>query len=258
MNKESWKQRIGVEMNEVSLKEKLISAAGGVLAILLLIFLTRFCLHGMAGAFVMASMGASAVLIFAVPHGQLSQPWPVVAGHTLSALVGIVCARFIPQPDLAAACAVGLAIGVMHACKCIHPPGGATALTAVIGGQAVHELGFGFMLCPVLTNALMMTALGVAINSGFPWRRYPAFLNRRSASQAALRTPTHDEVAAAVKSLDSFVDITEEDLIRLCQMLAPKFQQGQFAVEPARRAAMSLTNKTDKTKTKLATGGVSR
>ena len=245
-------------MNEVSFKEKLISAAGGVLAILLLVFLTRLCLHGIAGAFVMASMGASAVLIFAVPHGQLSQPWPVVAGHTLSALAGIVCARFIPQADLAAACAVGLAIGVMHVCKCIHPPGGATALTAVIGGQAVQDLGFGFMVCPVLTNALMMAALGVAINAAFPWRRYPAFLTRRSAPPASARTPTHEEVAAAVKSLDSFVDITEEDLIRLCQMLAPKFQQGHFAVEPARQAPARLTNKTDKPKTRLATSGVSR
>lgn len=257
MNKESWKQKIGIEMNEVSFKEKLISAAGGVLAILLLIFLTRLCLHGLAGAFVMASMGASAVLIFAVPHGQLSQPWPVVAGHTLSALTGIICARFIPQADLAAASAVGLAIGVMHVCKCIHPPGGATALTAVIGGQAVQDLGFGFMLCPVLTNALMMTALGVAINAAFPWRRYPAFLTRRLAPAAA-HTPTHEEVAAAVKSLDSFVDITEEDLIRLCQMLAPKFQQDRFAVEPATQAPARLTNKTDKTKTRLATSGVPR
>ena len=95
MNTESWKHRIGVEMNDVSFKEKLISAAGGVLAILLLVFLTRLCLHGIAGAFVMASMGASAVLIFAVPHGQLSQPWPVLALSTIAGILPLWPALFV-------------------------------------------------------------------------------------------------------------------------------------------------------------------
>lgn len=217
---QSWKERLGFELSEVSYKEKVISAAGGIIAILVLTLLTRVGLAGIGGSFVVASMGASAVLLFAVPHGQLSQPWPVIAGHGLSALTGVLCARYIGPQEVAAACAVGLSIGLMHQFKCIHPPGGATALTAVIGGKAVHDLGFGFVLFPILTNAVLMVLLAVLLNAAFRWRRYPAFLTHRPRTRAAKNEPTHEEIVAALKSLDSFVDITEDDLIRLCQILS--------------------------------------
>ncbi|MFX8373896.1 HPP family protein, partial [Acinetobacter baumannii] len=80
------------------------------------------------------SMGASAVLLYAVPHGALSQPWAVLAGHAVSAVAGVAAARNISDPALAAAVAVGTAILAMHYLRAIHPPGGATALTAVVGG----------------------------------------------------------------------------------------------------------------------------
>ena len=67
----------------------------------------------------------------------------------------------------------------MHQLKCIHPPGGATALTAVLGGDAIHQLGFGFVIHPVLVNGLLMTGIAVAFNFCFGWRRYPAALGRR-------------------------------------------------------------------------------
>lgn len=217
---DSWKERLGLELSEVSYKEKLISTLGGVLSIFILIVLSHWGLDGNEGTFLVASMGASAVLLFAVPHGQLSQPWPVIAGHGLSALVGVFCARYISNHELAAACSVGLSIGLMHQFKCIHPPGGATALTAVIGGPSVQALGWGFVVFPVLTSALMMVTLAVLLNLCFRWRRYPAFLTARPKRRPSLNEPTHEEIVAALKSLDSFVDITEADLIRLCQLLA--------------------------------------
>lgn len=214
----------GVELIEVSTTEKLVAAFGGGLSILALIGISRCVLPEAGAAAIIGSMGASAVLLFAVPHGQLSQPWPVIAGHTVSAIIGVTCARFIPQPILAAACASGIAIGAMHQLKCIHPPGGATALTAVIGGSAIHELGYRFVLFPVLSNAIAMVTLAILINSVFKWRRYPAVLNRPASSPVREPTtetspPTHEEVLAAVKSLDSFVDISEEDLLRLVELL---------------------------------------
>ena len=75
--------------------------------------------------------------------------------------------------------AVGLAIGVMHQLKCVHPPGGATAFTAVMGGDAIRELGFHFVWQPVMLNRLFMRGLATAINWLFLWRRYPASLVRR-------------------------------------------------------------------------------
>ncbi len=189
---------------------------------ILLIFICDRALGLVGASGLIASMGASAVLLFGVPHGQLSQPWPVIAGHGFSALIGVACARLIPDPAVAACCAVGLAIGVMHQFKCIHPPGGATALTAVCGGAAVHRLGYGFVVYPVLVNSTIMVILAVLTNAAFPWRRYPAFLSRqaRKGSLAARSDdPTHEDIVKALQSLDSFMDVTEEDMLQLVRML---------------------------------------
>lgn len=235
----SWKERLGFELSEVSYKEKLISTLGGIVSIFILLLFVNQGFGDLGRNCVVASMGASAVLLFAVPHGQLSQPWPVIAGHGFSALIGVLCARFIPQQEIAAACAVGLAIGVMHQFKCIHPPGGATALTAIIGGPAIHSMGFSFALFPVLINAIIMVALAVLLNACFHWRRYPAFLTRRppSPARADVHGPTHEEIVRALKSMDSFVDITEDDLIRLCELLAAKPQPVKAKRKPSLASA---------------------
>ncbi len=217
----------GVELDPVSWKEKLLSGLGGLLSIFLVILVSQNVLHLTGSAMLIASMGASAVLLFAVPHGALSQPWPVIAGHGLSALIGVICAKYIPFAPLAAAVAVGLSIAVMHQCKCIHPPGGATALTAVIGGVGVSSLGYSFVWCPVLLNALIMVALAVIFNFFLPWRRYPASLNRPSKITTNAADITHEEVVAALESFDSFVDITEDDLIRLHQLLSQRIETRQ-------------------------------
>jgi CBS domain-containing membrane protein len=226
---------LGVELDDVSWKEKAVSVAGGALSILL-IFLICEQMIGLDGsAMIISSMGASAVLLFAVPHGQLSQPWPVLAGHIGSAFIGVVCADVIPNTELAAACAVGLAIGAMHQFKCIHPPGGATALTAVIGGPGIQALGVDYVWRPVAVNAVVIVAVGIAFNWLFPWRRYPTVLIRRRAEELTDLddTPadelTHDDVMDALRTLDSFVDITEDDLRRLHQLLARRTRR---TVEP--------------------------
>ena len=215
---------IGVELIALSPAEKVVSALGGTLSILLLILWSHWILPETAAWCVVASMGASAVLLFALPHGTLSQPWPVVAGHALSALCGVACARWIGPPTLAAALAVGLSIAVMHQLKCIHPPGGATALTAVMGGSAIHDLGFSYIFLPITLNALSMVLLAVILNAPFRWRRYPAAWHPpvRTApppSGPAIPAPTHEEILSAVRSLDTFVDISEDDLLRLIELI---------------------------------------
>lgn len=217
---------LGIELNVVSAKEKIVATSGGAVAILLLCLIIDACIGlGRAPALV-ASMGASAVLLFAVPHGQLSQPWPVVGGHVLSALVGVACARWIPHPALASAAAVGLSIGVMHQLKCIHPPGGATALTAVLGGTTVHGLGFSYVVCPVLANAVVMVGVAVAFNAGFRWRRYPAAWCRHLPADAR-DGPGHEDVIAALKSMDLFIDLDEGDLLRLSEAIRGAREKGQ-------------------------------
>lgn len=217
------KKWLGIELIEVSVAEKLVATLGGGIAILAVIGFSRWALPVPAATAVVASMGASAVLLFGVPHGPLSQPWPVLAGHGISATIGVTCALAVDNTVLAAAVAVGLAIGAMQQLKCIHPPGGATAFTAVLGGAAVRELGYRFVLFPVLTNAAVMVLAAVLINGAFFWRRYPAALNRPAeplpADPLEALPPTHEEILAALRSLDSFVDISEDDLLRLTSLL---------------------------------------
>jgi CBS domain-containing membrane protein len=224
----SFRKWLGVEMIAVSVPERVVSGAGATLAMLVLLAGATWALPSEGALAVVASMGASAVLLFAVPHGPLSQPWPVIAGHTVSALIGVVCARNIPHPWLAAACAVGLAVFAMHQWRCIHPPGGATAFTAVLGGPAIQRLGYDFVLFPVLANAVALVLLAVLINLAFRWRRYPAAWNapatQKPGTHEEIPDETHARVLQAVRELDSFVDITEEDLIRLSRMLSKHSQ----------------------------------
>lgn len=215
----SW---LGIEIDAVSGKEKLVSLLGGFISILLIVTICQNLLGLDGASMLIASMGASAVLLFAVPHGQLSQPWPVIAGHVFSALIGVTCAKWIPSMPLAAGCAVGLAILTMHQFKCIHPPGGATALTAVIGGPNVKNLGYWFVLHPVLVNVVIIVFVAVAFNCAFQWRRYPSYWNRSTKEKLSTEEAelSHEAVVRALKSLDSFVDITEDDLIRLHHLLS--------------------------------------
>ena len=218
----------GIELTPVTHTERLVSLVGGFLGILLILLASHMLLGERAAALlIVGSMGASAVLLFAVPHGPLSQPWALVGGHTISALIGVACARWVPQPDLAAALAVGLAIGAMHYLRCLHPPGGATALTAVIGGPAVQALGFGFVVAPVLVNVAIILVTAVAINAVFAWRRYPAALMRRKQAEAETEREhlpegslSHSDLEFALREINSVVDVTEEDLGRIYALAA--------------------------------------
>jgi CBS-domain-containing membrane protein len=175
----------GVGSERASHLEKWLSIAGGLAGLTGVMLISQAQLGAAGSVGLVASMGASAVLLFAVPHGPLSQPWPVLGGHLVSALVGVACGKAIAQPMLAAPVAVGLAIGSMHYLRCIHPPGGATALSAVVGGEPVHHLGFHFVLTPVLCNAVVILLVALLFNYPFVWRRYPHALARHRLSVAA-------------------------------------------------------------------------
>ncbi len=92
-------------------------------------------------------MGASAVLLFAAPASPLAQPWSIVVGNGVSALMGVLSASLVPDPALAAALAVMLAIAAMFLTRSLHPPGGAVALTAVIGGEGSASSGWAMCCC---------------------------------------------------------------------------------------------------------------
>jgi len=211
---------LGIERDETGWQEKFAACGGAFLAIACLIGLGRHFFGPSPEGFIVLSMGATTVLLLAVPLGKLSQPWPVLAGQVLSALVGVTCHKLIPDTVLAAACAVGLAILGMQLLGCLHPPGGSTALIAAIAGPKVSDLGYSFALWPVGVNALGIVLFAVAFNFWFPWRRYPARFHHPKSSDTARAVISHEAVVAAVRSIDSFVDITEDDILRLYESLS--------------------------------------
>lgn len=214
---------LGIELAPVGHIERIISTVGGMVAVYLLIFIERGLLGEAGAAMLVASMGASAVLLFAVPHGALSQPWAVVMGNVSSAIVGVTCARCVPDMMAAASLSVGLSIAAMHYARAIHPPGGATALTAVIGGHQVQELGYWFVVTPVLLNVSIMVAAAVVVNGAFEWRRYPAALGvaRSPGTPNSLDAGdlNHSDFIAALSRLGTFVDIGEAEFLRLREFM---------------------------------------
>ncbi len=211
---------LGIERETVSGAEKLVSTLGGVLSIVLVVAIGYKVLGNTGAVLIIPSMGASAVLLFAVPHGRLSQPWSVFGGHLVSAIVGVACYQLVPEPFLAAGLAVGLAIGAMHLLSCIHPPGGATALAAVISGPAIHALGYGYVFMPTLFNATVMLTVAIFFNGVFPWRRYPASTMRftdmpRAGHSRMARLLDKHNIERALGDMDLIVDIATEDLQRL-------------------------------------------
>lgn len=189
------------------------------LGALLGILLTATLCHALAGdgkawPWLVAPMGASAVLVFAVPASPLAQPWAVVAGNALSALVGVACARWLGPPALAGAVAVGGAIGLMFLLRCLHPPGGATALLAVLTGMTEPR----FVLFPVLVNGLLLVGAGMAYNRAtgraYPHRQLARPVHRARDAEADAIDADLDAVLAHHNQV---LDISRDELKALLQ-----------------------------------------
>lgn len=191
------------------------------------IFVTGLVSHlvlgpGSAFPLLIAPMAASAVIVFAMPSSPLAQPWPLVAGNMLSAAIGVACARWIPDPALAGALAVTSALGAMFALRCLHPPGGAVALTAVVGGTAVQAQGFEFVLSPVGLNAMLLVGTALVFNN-IARHRYPHLPHRDHANKhhTADLVPidrvgfTADDLDAVLKRYNEVLDVSRDDLTEL-------------------------------------------
>lgn len=221
-NKTTLLHFLGVDLSPNTHHEKIISAVGGCVGIFVIFIVSNWFVGLEAAVYIVPSMGASAVLLFAVPHSPLSQPWNVFGGHTISAAVGVLCAQFIPIESIAAAASVGLAIGAMYYARCIHPPGGATALAAVVGGTQIHALGFEYIMTPVLLNTVAILIVALLFNYLFKWRRYPSYLTIKNSKQTSPQEVygpiSHADLVYALSEIDSFIDVTEEDLLRIYRL----------------------------------------
>lgn len=151
----------------------------------------------------------------------------MLGGHVLSALVGVTCLKIFDNHLLAASIAVGLAVTVMYYARCTHPPGGATALGAVLGGPSVHELGYQFVITPVLLNTIIILIIAVTFNALFNWRRYPVYIDiaknksnteSEKSERTSLSPISHEGFVYALSQIDTFIDVDESDLVRIYEL----------------------------------------
>jgi len=214
------------ERSPLSAGEKMRSVLASFIAILLMGYVSSLHVSGIGLPILVASMGASAVLLFALSHSPLSQPWPLIGGNIFSALIAVTCARYIPNLIVAAAVSVAVSMLVMQFLHCLHPPGGALALLPLMGDKSIHDLGYWFVLEPLGLNLLILLIVGFIINNLLPGRHYPA-----------RAVPVHDnihkhndpgsldrlginqsDVHNALKQMDTFLDVSEADLSTVYKM----------------------------------------
>ncbi|MBF0319191.1 MAG: HPP family protein [Nitrospirae bacterium] len=158
------------------LNEIIWSWIGGFCGIAAVTFINYNLLAGKDMLLIVGSFGASAVLIYGVPKSPFAQPRNLIGGHVFSAIIGVASYQLLHNHLwLAAALAVSTAIAVMHLTKTLHPPGGATALIAVIGGSKIYDLGFLYPLMPVGVGAAIMLIVALIVNNIPKSRKYPEF-----------------------------------------------------------------------------------
>ena len=198
----------------VNARERLRVVLGAGLGLLLAGLLSRAAM-GSGLPWLVAPLGASAVLVFGVPASPLAQPWAVVGGNTVSALVGIACVAWLPLPPVGvAAVAVALAIGAMFLLRCLHPPGGAASLLMVL--TATHDWHFAAQ--PVALNSLLLVLAGMAYNS-LTGRRYPhaQHVAPQPATGATVAPPRFGdaELDAVLARYNQVLDVPRDDLADL-------------------------------------------
>jgi CBS domain-containing membrane protein len=215
-----WLEKFLPKPNTANRTEQLRAGAGAVIGLLLTAVMTHLLLRDNSGmAFLVAPMGASSVLLFGVPASPLAQPWSVFGGNVVSAIVGVTCALAIPDPMLAAPLAGGFAIVCMFLLRCLHPPGGAVALTAVLAGPAVHASGYQFAFMQVGLNTALMVLAALLYNN-LTGRRYPH-------TQQSSMQPAHDtldpmptgrvgftraDLDVVLKNYGQVLDVSRDDL----------------------------------------------
>ncbi len=160
----------------VSLSEIAWSWTGAFLGISAVAYINYDLFEHTDLVMIIGSFGASAVLLYGAIKSPLAQPRNLMGGHIFSALIGVTCYQLLHSPLwLTASVAVATAIACMHATKTLHPPGGATALIAVIGSEKIHNLGYVYALVPVGLGAAIMLIVALLVNNISKHRRYPEF-----------------------------------------------------------------------------------
>jgi len=194
--------------------DRALAGLGAVIGIAAFAWMLHRLIGAGHGPLLIAPVGAAAVLVFAVPASPLAQPWALFGGNILSALVGVTVARLGLDPWWAAGLAVGGAICAMALLRCLHPPGGAVALTAVLGGPAVAASGYGFVAMPVAVGTALLF-LAAWCYHRFSGHSYP---HVAPAAPVVMHSPLEfgrDDLIAAIDDYPDILDVNVDDLEQL-------------------------------------------
>jgi CBS domain-containing membrane protein len=198
----------------IDARERARVLVGAVLGLAITALLSRAWAGNEGALWLMAPVGASAVLVFAVPASPLAQPWAVLGGNTVSALAGLACAAWMPTHFLAAAVAPAAGIALMMACRCLHPPGGAVALLMVLTGAHDPHVA----LAPVALNSALLVLAGMVWNPA-TGRRYPhpQAAQPQGASSTTQQGFTEADLDAVLARYNQVLDVPRDDLRNLLE-----------------------------------------
>lgn len=194
----------------VDARERARAAGGALAGMLLTAALSRWLAGASAGTWLLGPLGASAVLVFAAPASPLAQPWPVFGGNVLSAAVGVLCAVLIPNAVFAASVAVALAIALMFPLRCLHPPGGGMALSAVLMHTGGSRFLDGFPFAVAITGSLLLIAAGIAYNA-LTGRPYPHPQQTPAPADGTARFLSED-LDAVLQRYNQVLDVSRDEL----------------------------------------------
>jgi CBS domain-containing membrane protein len=197
-------------------------AIGGAIAIALTALIGRLALGSdPALPWLVASMGASAVLVFVLPASPLAQPWPVFGSHLVAAAIGVGVHAVLGASWLSAGLAVGLAIAAMSLLRCLHPPAGGTVLLTALSTPAVAAAGLGFLVMPLALNVLVLLA------AGFAWNRLTGHSYPHHAAPQPVQPDwtghiEDSDLDAVLAEWDEVLDVSREDLAALVHAVEGK------------------------------------
>lgn len=215
----SFLRRLNPSIVPVSPAERLRASLGALVGVLLTGLISQLAFGDAGFPLLIAPMGASAVLLFAAPSSPLAQPWSILGGNLVAATLGVTCTLTISDPVVAASIAIAASIGLMLMLNCLHPPSGAIALTAVLGGPAIHDVGYWFIISPVGVNSVLLLASAYVFNNA-TGRRYPHLVPPAAQTNHGTTDPipTHrigvvpEDLRSVLEQYDEVINISPEDL----------------------------------------------
>ena len=213
----NWLNTLKPNFKVLPFKDRVLCGLGALIGLAISSLISWHVLGGF-NAWYIAPMGASSVLLFAVPASPLAQPWNVVIGNTIAGVIGVSCALFIAEPTLAFSLAVALTIFLMMSTDSLHPPSGAVAITAVMGGESIHQLGYAFVFYPVLLNSILLLIVAIIYNRMLG-KQFPqvAQINTRSKDPTPTQKVTiqPQDIKDALADQTELLDISEYDLQKI-------------------------------------------